>query len=296
MKVLPGFALAAGLGLFTHTATAAMDDVNIKAIKATDNLYMLTGRGGNMGVFIGSDGTFLIDDQFAPLTGKIITAIKELGGKTPDFVINTHYHGDHTGGNENVGERGALIVSHDNVRHQLMAGSFISAFKSKRAPLTGAGLPTVTFAEDISFHLNGDTVHAFHTPHAHTDGDAVIHFKKANVIHAGDLFFNGFFPFIDTEHGGSLRGTIKAIDRILALSDGDTKIIPGHGPLANKADLQGYRAMLAMAYERLMKLKASGLDAKGAVEQQPLKDLEAEWGDGSFTADRWIEVVYPGVY
>lgn len=157
------------------------------------------------------------------------------------------------------------------------------------------GLPVVTFSEDISFHLNGDTVHALHAPHAHTDGDSFIHFQNANVVHAGDLFFNGFYPFIDVDHGGSLKGMIEGVDTLLSLADDKTKIIPGHGPLAGKADLERYRSMLAEAYERLNTLKIAGKSPQEAVAEKPLADLEEEWGDGLFTGDRWIAIIYPGV-
>ncbi|MEN8200323.1 MAG: MBL fold metallo-hydrolase [Thermodesulfobacteriota bacterium] len=271
------------------------DEVEVKALPITGGIYMITGKGGNIGLFIGEDGTFLIDDQFAPLTEKIIAASKSVGGDFPKFLLNTHYHGDHTGGNENLGRGSTLIFSHDNVRERLSGGSFIAAFNKKRKAVSKEGLPVVTFSEDISFHLNGDTVHAIHVPHAHTDGDSFIHFKKANVIHAGDLFFNGFYPFIDVTHGGSLKGTIDGVDKILTLSDDNTKIIAGHGPLGDKAQLGEYRQMLGTAYERLRKLKAEGKSGQEAAAAKPLADLEAIWGDGMFPGDRWIEIIYSGI-
>ena len=270
-------------------------DVKVSAIPVAERIYMITGKGGNLGVFTGEDGTFLVDDQFAPLTDKIIEAIESVGGTFPRFVINTHYHGDHTGGNENLGKGGALIYSHDNVRDRLSTGSFLVEFNMKREPVAKDGLPVATFSESISYHINGDLVRALHTPFAHTDGDCFVHFEKNNVIHAGDLFFNGFYPFIDVTHGGSLKGMIDAIDEILALADEKTKIIPGHGPLADKAQLETYRQMLATAYQRLNQLKAEGKTAKEAIEAKPLADLEATWGDGLFTGDRWIEIIYSGI-
>ena len=283
-------------GLVSLTTTVQADEVKITAVPVTEQIYMIKGKGGNLGLFIGIDGTFLIDDQFAPLTEKIVETIKSVGGDTPKFLINTHYHGDHTGGNENLGRSGTLIFSHDNVRESLNTGSFIAAFNMKREAVAPEGLPVVTFSEDISFHLNGDSVHARHVPHAHTDGDSFIHFKKANVIHAGDIFFNGFYPFIDVNHGGSLKGMITAADKILALADDNTKIIAGHGPLGDRAQLASYRQMLGVAYERLVKLKIDGKTAQEAVATKPLADLEATWGNGLFKSDRWIELVYPGVY
>lgn len=286
------------IGLFfllLSPSAFAQNDAKIEPVQVSDQIYMLTGPGGNLGLFIGEDGTFLIDDQFAPLTDKIIAAIKSAGGDLPKFLLNTHYHGDHTGGNENFGTQGTLIFSHDNVRERLVSGAFIREFNMKIEALPSAGLPVVTFSEDISFHLNGDTVHAMHIPHSHTDGDAIIHFSSANVIHAGDIIFSGFYPFIDVTHGGSLKGMVAGVQKIMALADEQTKIIPGHGPLTDKAELAGYLQMLETAYDRLTKLKAEGKTAQEAIEAKPLADLETEWGDGIFTGDKWIEIIYPGV-
>lgn len=284
------------IGFASFAGSTAADEVTIGTLPLTGQIYMLTGQGGNVGLFIGPDGTFLIDDQFAPLTDKILAAIKAVGGKQPKFLINTHYHGDHTGGNENLGRSGSLIFSHDNVRERLVSGSYLAAFKMKSPAAAPQGLPVVTFGEDLSFHLNGETVHAIHVPHAHTDGDSFIHFQTANVIHAGDIFFNGFYPFIDVLHGGSLKGMIQAVERILALADEQTKIIPGHGPLADKAQLTSYRQMLGVAYERLRELRVVGKTVEEAVAAKPLADLEGTWGGGLFSGDRWIELVYAGVY
>ncbi len=282
-------------GFMSLATTVQAADEKIIPIPITKQIYMIKGEGGNIGLFTGEDGTFLIDDQFAPLMDKIVAAIKSVGGQYPKFLINTHYHGDHTGGNENLGQGGTLIFSHDNVRERLRSGSFIQAFKTKRAGVPREGLPVVTFSEDISFHLNGDSVRAIHVPHAHTDGDSFIYFKAANVIHAGDFFFNGFYPFIDVNHGGSLKGMIIAVDKVLSLADESTKIIAGHGPLGDKEQLTSYRQMLGTAYERLRKLKAEGKTAQEAVAAKPLADLEATWGDGLFKSDRWIEMIYSGV-
>ena len=294
-KIISAFVFIA-VGLIFLTTTVQADEVEITSVQVSEQIYMLKGKGGNIGLFIGKDGTFLIDDQFAPLTDKIIAAIKAAGGNYPKFLINTHYHGDHTGGNENLGQGGTLIFSHDNVRERLSAGSFIEAFDMKQAALAKEGLPVVTFSEGITFHLNGDSVQAIHVPHAHTDGDSFIYFKAANVIHAGDIFFNGFYPFIDVKHGGSLKGMIEAADTVLTLADDNTKIIAGHGPVGDKVALAGYRQMLATAYERLRALKEGGKTAQEAVAESPLADLEESWGDGLFKGDRWIELIYSGVY
>jgi cyclase len=257
---------------------------------------MITGQGGNIGLLTGEEGSFLIDDQFAPLTEKIIEVVKSVGGDVPRFLINTHYHGDHTGGNENLGKAGTLIMAHHAVRERLVNGSYIGAFDMKSGPADKAALPTVTYSENMHVHINSETIRIIHVPSAHTDGDSFVVFEDANIVHAGDIFFNGFFPFIDGDSGGSVRGVIAGADAMLAFTDADSKIIPGHGPLASRSDLQAYRDMLATAYERLLALKNQGLSVEDAIAKAPLKDLEADWGNGIFTADKWIGIVYPAVY
>lgn len=286
--------LSAG-ALLALPAQAQMEDVKITATKLADGIHMLTGRGGNIGVLTGPDGTFMIDDQFAPLTARIMAKVEEIGGETPRFVINTHYHFDHTGGNENLGKAGVTIVSHDNVRKKLAEGATIAAFNRVIPPAPKEAVPIITFTREMTFHLNGETIHVFHSPNGHTDGDAIIHFKSANVIHAGDLFFNGFYPFIDVGAGGTVKGVIAAVDKMLALADDRTKIIPGHGPLADKVQLAAYRDMLMTAQKRLSSLKSEGKSAADAVAAKPLADLEDVWGDGFLPTDRWIAIVYDGV-
>ncbi len=297
MKIRTGFVLLLVVGLLGMSipAAAADEEVTIKTLKVRDGVYMLAGKGGNIGVFIGEDGTFMIDDQFAPLTPKHLEAIKTAGGEVPKFLINTHYHADHTGGNENLGKAGTVIFSHNQVRERMTMETVIKAFNMTTPPQPKAALPVVTFSTDITFHLNGDTLYVFHVPNAHTDGDSVIHFKNTNVIHAGDVMFNGFYPFIDVAHGGTLKGMVEGADAVLALADGETKIIPGHGPLGDKAQLKAYRDMLDTAYERLSGLRNKGMSVEQAVAQKPLADLEERWGKGMFTGDKWIGLIYEGL-
>lgn len=258
-------------------------------------IHMLAGKGGNIGVFTGPDGTFLIDDQFAESTPAILDAVRSLGGDAPRFLLNTHYHFDHTGGNENFGRTGALILAHDNVRKWLRDGYQLKAFSRTQEPAPAGALPVITYSREISLHLNGQEVRALHIPGAHTDGDSVVHFRASNVIHTGDIFFNGFFPFIDTEHGGSLPGMLAAVDHILTLANAQTRIIPGHGPLASRDDLLAYRGMLFTALQRLSELKRRGLDLKAALAHNPLEDLDSQWGQGLFTTERWIRLVFDSV-
>lgn len=278
--------------VFLH-AHSDSEEVKFEPVQVTENITMLSAKGGgNIGVFIGEDGTFLIDDQFARLTPSLLESIKSLGGAIPKYLINTHYHGDHSGGNENLGKEGAVIVAHDNVREILKKGSYIKTFDMKQPPFKKEGLPSITFAEEIKFHLNNDTVEVFHVPNAHTDGDGIVHFVKANVFHAGDIFFNGFYPFIDIDHGGSLAGMIAAVDQLLLKVNAESKIIPGHGPLANVADLKNYRAMLVVVNQRLGELKKAGLSLDEALSEKPLAELDADWSKGFFSSDDFVNMIY----
>lgn len=279
----------------TTNSLHAKEEVKVSSVKVTEKIHMLSAKGGNIGVFIGKDGTYIIDDQFAPLSEKLMVAIKSLGGDTPKFLINTHFHADHTGGNENFGKMGAVIVSHHKVRERMQAGTLIKAFDMKTPPATPIALPVVTYSQSMHLHVNQDELDIIHVANAHTDGDSFIHFKKANVIHAGDTFFNGFYPFIDPEHGGTLKGMIEAVDTILALSNDETKIIPGHGPLADKKQLEAYRVMLKTAYAELLALKEKGVSVEDAKKRKPLASLDEKWGQALFSSDRWIEVIYPAV-
>jgi glyoxylase-like metal-dependent hydrolase (beta-lactamase superfamily II) len=265
--------------------------VEIKSIEVTKGIYMLTGAGGNMGLCVGEDATFLIDDQYAPLTEKIMSAVRAVTDKPIGFVLNTHWHGDHTGGNENLGKMGALIVAHDNVRTRMSTEQFMKAFNRTIAPSPKAALPVVTFNDAVTFHLNDETIHAFHVPPAHTDGDSVIFFKNANVVHAGDLFFRARFPFIDLSAGGSFKGMIEASERLLELVDDETRIIPGHGDLASKSDLRDYHDMLVLVKERVVPLIAAGKTEAEVVAAKPLADSPS-WGEGFVNADRFLSIVY----
>ncbi len=275
---LPHFALA----------QRNFDDVQIEATQVADNIYMLTGSGGNIGVIIGDDDTFIIDDQFAPLTEKIIAAIAELTDNPVKFVLNTHWHGDHTGGNENFGKAGALIVAHDNVRERMSAKQLADAIDNADA---SKALPVVTFAEDVTFHLNGETIHAFHVDEAHTDGDTIIHFKKANVFHMGDTFFSGRFPYIDLDSGGGIDGMISSANKVLSLSNDDTKIIPGHGPLSTPADLKEYRDVMMKVRAKIMFMVTEDKTLEEVIASNPTEGYES-WGTGFINSERFITIIY----
>ncbi len=242
-------------------------------------VYMLEGSGGNIGLHVGDDGAFVVDDQFAPLTDKIVAAIREITSQDVQFVINTHWHGDHTGGNEAMGKAGALIVAHENVRKRMNPAEFKDLIgNSNQAP--PAALPVVTFTEMVTFHWNDETMHIIHVEPAHTDGDAIVHFVDANVFHMGDLFFNGRYPFIDVNSGGNADGVIAAANRTLEYVNAETKLIPGHGDLATPDDLRAYRDMLVAVRSNVEQLVRQGMSADEVVAAAPTAEFDEEWAAG----------------
>lgn len=270
----------------------AGEDIAIETLRLDDGHYMLVGRGGNIGLSVGEDGVFMIDDQYAPMTPKIRDAISGITEQPVEFVFNTHWHGDHTGGNENFGEGGALIVAHHNVRERMGSEQFMEFFDSRTEPQPDEALPVVTFGDDIEFHINGETVRAFHVNPAHTDGDSVVHFPDANVIHMGDVYFNKRYPFIDLSSGGSIRGVIAAVDRVLPMIDNETRVIPGHGPLSNKAELVEYRDMLVKVADAIERMVGEGKSVGEVQQAAPTAAYDSVWGSGFIGPERWVELVY----
>jgi cyclase len=242
------------------------DTVQVVVIPVSQNVYMLRGAGGNIGLAVGDDAVFVIDDQYAPLTRKILAAIATITPKPVRFVVNTHWHMDHVGGNETLGQEGALIYAHENVRRRMSVEGFIEAMNAHVPASPKVALPVVTFTDAVTFHINGDSVRVVHVPPAHTDGDAIIHFTKANVIHMGDTFHNAGLPFADLSSGGSLQGFITAADKVLAMSNAETKIIPGHGPLADRARLKMYRDMVIALRDRVRTLMSTGKTVEQIIE------------------------------
>lgn len=284
-------ALAALLLAFAAPAAAQqpnMDNVQIRVERVAPGIAVLFGRGGNIGLSYGSDGNILIDDQYAPLTERILAAIRSLDPDPIRFVINTHWHGDHTGGNENVARTGAVIVAHDNVRRRM---SMDEVVRGERVPASPAGaLPVVTFSAGVTFHLNGDDIRVIHVAHAHTDGDALVYWTHANVLHMGDTFFNGMLPFIDLDSGGSIDGAIVAVESGLALANDGTVIIPGHGPIGRRADLVRYRDMLVSLRDRVR----AEMRRHRSLDQIKALRLADRYGppDGFISPDRMIETIY----
>lgn len=291
-KLAASACLLTGLVLLSGLAQAQYDDTVIEAEPVADGIYMLTGRGGNIGLSVGDDATFIIDDQYAPLTEKIVAAIGEISDHPVDFVLNTHWHGDHTGGNENFGERGALIMAHDNV-HKRMAAGHKSGSGRVTPPAAKDALPVVTFNDSLTLHVNGQSITGIHVEHAHTDGDTIVYFREANAMHMGDTFFNGMYPYIDRSSGGHIDGIIGAAARALSLADESTKIMPGHGPLAGKADLQRYHDMLGTIRDRVAALVAEGKSLDEVQAAKPTADFDGTVNaDGFIKPDRLVGFVY----
>ena len=266
--------------------------VEIRTEQVAPGVHALFGAGGNIGVSTGPDGTFIIDDQFAPLTPKIQAALAKLSDKPARFVVNTHWHFDHTGGNENFGKAGTLIVAHDNVRVRMSTDQLIEAMQTKIPASPAVALPVVTFDASTTFHINGDAIRAVHVPNAHTDGDSLVHFTKANVIHMGDTYFSNGYPFVDLSSGGSLEGLLAAHAKALAMGNDSTRYIPGHGPVTSKAELAAYRAMIA---DVVAKVRA-GIAAKRTVDQiiasKPTAALDAKWGNAFIKPDSFVRTVH----
>ena len=292
----PFLVLLACLALAAAPAARAQrsfDDVVITPLKLADGLWMLTGGGGNLLLCAGPDGALMVDAQYAALAPKILAAVGLLGGGRPlRFVVNTHYHGDHVGGDSAMAAAGAAIVAHENVRRRMSVDRFNETFGTTTKAAPAAALPVLTFADSLTFHLNGREIRVFHLPPAHTDGDAVVWLPAANVLHTGDLLFNGTYPVIDASAGGSIGGMIRALDRLLPLVGPDTRIVPGHGPLADRVALQRFRSMLVTVRDRLTKLAKEGKSLDQVMAAKPLADLDPVWGGGFMKPDLFLRVVY----
>jgi len=288
-------AMTAVAFIVSPITAAAQQDFSKVEIKTTDlgsGLAMLQGAGGNIGVSTGADGVFLIDDQYAPLTEKIRAAIGALSKEPIRFVLNTHWHGDHTGGNENLGDGGALILAHHHVRERLSTEQF-QAIRNRTIPASPrSAWPVVTFEDGLTLHLNGQTIEVTHVDPAHTDGDSIVYFREADLLHMGDTYFSGMYPYIDTSSGGDVDGMIAAADRGLAIAGAKTRIIPGHGPLSSREDLVGTREMLVSVRDLVRKLIAEGLDRDQVIARKPSKDSDGEYGGGFMKPDVFVGIVF----
>lgn len=265
-------------------------NVEVKGEALTEGVAVLFGAGGNIGVSHGVDGTILIDDQFAPLSEKIQNSIKALGAEPAKYVINTHWHGDHSGGNENFGKAGALIMAHDNVRVRMLGEQ--TSGRGNSTPSPKESLPAVTYEDGVKMYLNGDEMHVIHIANGHTDGDSIIFWKNANVIHMGDMYFNKVtLPFIDLNSGGNVKGVLAAAEKALSLANDETQIIPGHGPMASKADLIGYRDMLQDVIAKVGAAKTAGKSLEETQAMKPAARYDTN-PDGFIKGDAFVEAVY----
>ncbi|MBI5913921.1 MAG: MBL fold metallo-hydrolase [Bacteroidetes bacterium] len=274
---------------FYNEATAQPDTLAVE--KVAGNIWMLRqNSAGNVGVFASNDGFIIVDDQFRTDSEKIRDGLAKIAKLPVKYIINTHWHADHSEGNENFAKTGSVIVAQDNSRQRLTTDQFIELFQMLHAARPWEGLPSVTFTEDITFHERGETIHVFHVPNAHTDGDAIVHFQTSNVIHTGDVFVRYGLPFIDDHHGGSINGTIAATERLLSLANAETKIIPGHGAVSTKQDLMDYLEMLKVVREKV---------AKGIEQGKTIEQILAEKPAGSFTTfflvDEFVRMVWRGM-
>ncbi|PHS27703.1 MAG: MBL fold metallo-hydrolase [Robiginitomaculum sp.] len=282
--------------LIAFPAKAQIELPDWETVKiSTENLghgvYMLQGFGGNIGAYVGQGGVFLVDNEYAPLSAKIMAALSAISDQPVRFVVNTHWHRDHRGGNENFVNAGAMIIAHDETRRIMALAQQTPDMQSEIGPSI-QNLPAITYDKAMTFHLGEEIIEVRYVPNVHTSGDSLVIFKNANIIQTGDMYFNGFYPFIDVPFGGSIDNMIAFYDDLYALADADTKIIPGHGSVANREDVRAYQNMLKVVRTRVSRAIAKGLSLEDLNAAKPLADLDPEWGDNLITADWLLNMVY----
>ena len=287
-------AIIACLSVNTAQAQRDFSKVVIETVKVTDSVYMLEGTGGNIGLSVGDDGVIVIDDQFAPLTDRILAAIREITDKPVRFIINTHFHQDHADGNEELSAKtGGVVVAHENVRKRLSTPQFVEFFNNRMPAYPPEALPVVTFDTNIRFHMNGDEIDVFHpVENAHTDSDSVVFFRDSNVLHGGDLVFFGMYPFIDMGSGGSVRGYVAALEKIIPQLDSGTRIIPGHGSVGDLAQLRELKDMLIATIGRVESLLQQGKSREEVIAARPLGTFDNKYPNSSVKADDLVEFIY----
>ncbi len=289
--------LALSGGVFAQTPPAAppppdFSKVEIKTTDLGDDVYMLEGQGGNITVAVSKDGIIMVDGEFAPLHDKIKAAIVLVSSQPIKYLINTHFHGDHTGGNAPFAKDGAIVVAQENVRNRLAAGTTNGLTGAKAPPAAPEALPSKTYAAAYKIRLRGRVADLKHIANAHTDGDTYVWFKTANVLSTGDTFTNGRYPNIDFANGGNVKGMIAATDAYLKLANARTRIVPGHGPIADRAALIEYRTMLVTARDRMAKLVKQGKNEDDVVAAKPFADLDAKWAPTELAGNNFVRVVY----
>jgi cyclase len=291
MRIINGVIIFLALLVVAASAQRDFSKVEIKTTHVAGGIYMLEGSGGNIGVSVGEDGILIVDDHFAPLADKIREALRKLGGDKPKFILNTHWHSDHVGGNETFGRDGT-IIAHDNVRKRLAAKQEL--FGEPVEPLVKSGLPVITFHQTLTVHFNGEEIRMVHVPGGHTDGDSVIFFTKSNVVHMGDHMFAGAFPFVDLDHGGDVEGMAKNVAKIIELAPPGAKFIPGHGPLSNLDDVKMFHRML-LETTKLVREKITVGKTLDEIKSEGVSAEWESWGKGFIKTDRWLETAYKSV-
>ncbi len=294
-RIVGGVLAAAMAGVAAVPALAQGDRFAAVEIQTTDlgnGMYMLVGAGGNIGLSVGDDGVFMVDDQFAPLSDKIKAAVAAITDDPVKYVINTHWHFDHVGGNEAFGETGSIIVAHENVRKRMKTGADAATFGRVIPPAADGALPVITFTDNVTFHMNSLEARVYHLPQAHTDGDAIIHFVGADVIHMGDIMFNGRYPFIDINSGGSVQGVLAAYETAIDLAGPETTVIPGHGPLGDKAALESNYAMIKTVRDRVAGAMAEGKSLEEIQGAGLLADLNETYSSDFVNEERILAAVY----
>jgi glyoxylase-like metal-dependent hydrolase (beta-lactamase superfamily II) len=292
IRTLPACALAALMATFPFAATAQDKEVEYIPTALSGTVTMIKGRGGNIAVSAGADGVFIIDDQLQPLTDQLLVAIRKISEQPIRFVINTHYHGDHVGGNETLGKSGAVIIAHDNIRQRMTTDQFSRFFNSTTPAWTADALPVVTFNDRVTLHLNGEAVTVYHVPRGHTDGDAIVHFPESNVVHMGDIFFNGLYPFIDLDGGGGIQGMIAGSEMGMGMADAETRIIAGHGPLGDLESLTEYHAFLVQARDKVQALVDRGMSLEQVVSAKPTAQWDESLGKVWITPEQMVTFIY----
>ncbi|HVP12284.1 MAG TPA: MBL fold metallo-hydrolase [Phycisphaerae bacterium] len=267
----------------------------ITPTRLTDHLYMLPGAGGEIAVSIGDDGTLLVDSGMAEYANKVAAAVKETDKAPIRCIINTHWHFDHVGGNDKLAAPGATIIAHENVRKRMSTDQYIANIDQKVPASPPAALPTTTYSDAMTLYWNGEEIQIIHLEPAHTDGDSLVYFRKANVLHTGDIFFAGQYPFMDVRAGGSIDGMIKGIDRALLITNEKTRIIPGHGPVSSQSDLRAYAQMLRTARDNVRSLVQQGKSRDEVIAAKPTRELDENWSHASFPPDMWVGIIFDGM-
>ena len=285
-------AFAALAAFFTPVSFAQEQAVEYIATPLSSTVTMIKGKGGNIAVSSGKDGVFIIDDQLKPLTDQLLASIAKVSEQPIRFVINTHYHGDHVGGNETLGAAGSVIIAHDNIRKRMTSEQFSNFMNSTTPAWPKDSLPVVTFNDQVTLHLNGEAVTVTHVPRGHTDGDSIVHFPDSNVLHMGDIFFNGLYPYIDLDGGGSIQGMIAAVELGIGMANAETRIIPGHGPLSDLNGMREYHAFLIKARDNVQALIDQGMSLEQAIEAKPTAEWDETLGKVWITPEQLVTFIY----